>query len=115
MAYLKNSSPIPNLYDKRLYNYLSSWQLLRSQYPTMNLLSQNFSKSLRFLSLKHSMSSSSPAAFRTSPMEEGLSLDYDPGKYYPARIGETIGKYRVISKLGWGSNSTAWLAKDTSR
>ncbi|KAJ5542825.1 kinase domain protein [Penicillium sp. DV-2018c] len=48
-------------------------------------------------------------------MEEELGQGYDPGKYYPAQIGQTIGKYLVISKLGWGANSTAWLAKDTSR
>ncbi|KAJ5135234.1 kinase domain protein [Penicillium bovifimosum] len=81
----------------------------------MKLFRQNLSKSLRFLSLKSSRSLSSPAATRTSPMEEELGQGYDPGKYYPARIGETIDKYLVISKLGWGANSTAWLAKDTSR
>ncbi|PYH35152.1 kinase domain protein [Aspergillus neoniger CBS 115656] len=61
------------------------------------------------------MSSSSPAILPTSPIEEERSPGYDPRKYYPARIGETVGKYRIISKLGWGANSTAWLAKDTSR
>ncbi|RAK99790.1 kinase-like protein [Aspergillus ibericus CBS 121593] len=41
---------------------------------------------------------------------------YDPKTYYPARIGETIcNRYRIISKLCWGTNSTAWLAKDVTR
>jgi serine/threonine protein kinase len=48
--------------------------------------------------------------------EEDESTSYDATKYYPACIGELIhNKYRLISKLGWGSNSTVWLAKDTSR
>lgn len=48
--------------------------------------------------------------------EEDSSRSYDVTKYYPACIGELIkNKYRLISKLGWGGNSTVWLAKDTSR
>ncbi|QVM08174.1 hypothetical protein D8B26_002868 [Coccidioides posadasii str. Silveira] len=48
--------------------------------------------------------------------EEDQNPDYDPRKYYPARVGETISRrYRIISKLGWGANSTVWLAKDTTR
>ncbi|PWY82141.1 hypothetical protein BO70DRAFT_429204 [Aspergillus heteromorphus CBS 117.55] len=48
--------------------------------------------------------------------EEDQAPDCDPAKYYPARIGETLsGRYRMISKLGWGGNSTVWLAKDTTR
>ncbi|RDW63050.1 Protein kinase protein [Aspergillus mulundensis] len=52
----------------------------------------------------------------TSIQEENRHPDYDPGKYYPARLGETISKqYRLVSKLGWGANSTVWLAKDITR
>ncbi|QPH11091.1 hypothetical protein C2857_002681 [Epichloe festucae Fl1] len=50
------------------------------------------------------------------PLEEEKSSSYDPESYYPARIGETIqGKYRLISKLGWGTGSTVWLAGVVSR
>ncbi|PYI05931.1 kinase-like protein, partial [Aspergillus sclerotiicarbonarius CBS 121057] len=54
----------------------------------------------------------------TSPFirEEDQSPYYNPETYYPARVGETIcNRYRIISKLGWGTNSTVWLAKDTTR
>ncbi|OGM49373.1 protein kinase domain protein [Aspergillus bombycis] len=54
----------------------------------------------------------------TSPVmrEENDNPEYDRKKYYPARIGETLARrYRIISKLGWGANSTVWLAKDTAR
>ncbi|PYH78067.1 kinase-like protein [Aspergillus uvarum CBS 121591] len=48
--------------------------------------------------------------------EENQSPNYDPRKYYPARVGETIARRdRILSKLGWGADSTVWLAKDTSR
>lgn len=51
-----------------------------------------------------------------SRREEDQHPDYDAEKYYPARVGETISKrYFIISKLGWGSNSTVWLARDTNR
>lgn len=49
------------------------------------------------------------------PIEEEQGPTYDPKKYYAARIGETIGQYTIISKLGWGASCTAWLAKDVSR
>lgn len=85
----------------------------RLSLPTMILLRQPF-KGFRLSScLRNRMSSS--ATPQAAPMEEERSPNYDPAKYYPARIGETIGKYRIISKLGWGANSTAWLAKDISR
>ncbi|KAB8255635.1 kinase domain protein [Aspergillus pseudonomiae] len=48
--------------------------------------------------------------------EENQTPHYDPRKYYPARVGEIIARrYRIISKLGWGANSTIWLAKDRCR
>ncbi|PLB47705.1 kinase domain protein [Aspergillus steynii IBT 23096] len=48
--------------------------------------------------------------------EENQNPNYDPRKYYPAYIGETISRrYRILSKLGWGANSTVWLAKDIGR
>lgn len=60
------------------------------------------------------------SAPRTMPStfirEEDQSPYYDPERYYPARVGEIIcNRYRIISKLGWGTSSTVWLAKDTNR
>ncbi|KKK14683.1 hypothetical protein P175DRAFT_0561003 [Aspergillus ochraceoroseus IBT 24754] len=59
--------------------------------------------------------SSSAQVSSLLPLEEEQLSNYDPQKYYPAQIGESIGKYRILSKLGWGVSSTAWLAKDMSR
>lgn len=42
-------------------------------------------------------------------------VDYKPGGYHPAYIGESYkdGRYILVRKLGWGHFSTVWLAKDT--
>ncbi|KAJ2895357.1 hypothetical protein MKZ38_006628 [Zalerion maritima] len=48
-------------------------------------------------------------------LEEERYPNYDPCSYYPARVGEVLkGKYKLISKLGWGMASTIWLAQDVS-
>ncbi|KAI1357586.1 kinase-like domain-containing protein [Xylaria arbuscula] len=41
--------------------------------------------------------------------------NYHPGGFHPVHLGETFnhGQYRVIRKLGDGSFSTVWLARDT--
>ncbi|KAA1467008.1 kinase-like protein [Dentipellis sp. KUC8613] len=40
--------------------------------------------------------------------------DYRPGGFHPMTIGDTFseGRYRIIHKLGFGSSSTVWLARD---
>ena len=45
---------------------------------------------------------------------EEETLPYDTASYfYPTRIGEVIKeRYQVVGKLGYGSTSTAWLARD---
>jgi serine/threonine-protein kinase SRPK3 len=50
-------------------------------------------------------------------LEEEKNPDYDPKRFYPARIGETVngGKYQIISKLGFGNGSTVWLAEEMNR
>lgn len=39
---------------------------------------------------------------------------YQPGGYHPLGLGEVLqhGHYKIIHKLGWGSYSTTWAAKD---
>lgn len=45
-------------------------------------------------------------------IEEETLPDYTAAEYYPTRIGEIIQDcYQVIGKLGFGSTSTAWLAR----
>ena len=48
-------------------------------------------------------------------LEEEENSNYDFGRFYPARVEEVVQRYQIVSKLGWGTGSTAWLAKDINR
>lgn len=64
----------------------------------------------------HTFVTSKVSPSHTPMPEEDQHPNFNPKKYYPAHIGATIsGRYRIISKLGWGVNSTVWLAKDIKR
>ncbi|KAL8830149.1 MAG: hypothetical protein Q9170_005870 [Blastenia crenularia] len=50
------------------------------------------------------------------PIEEELVPDYNPKDFFPVNPGDLFhGKYETITKLGWGSCSTVWLARDVRR
>ncbi|QVM11554.1 hypothetical protein D8B26_006201 [Coccidioides posadasii str. Silveira] len=41
---------------------------------------------------------------------------YDPKYFYPAKPGEILANhYQLLVKIGWGTRSTIWLAKDLKR
>ncbi|KAL8870196.1 MAG: hypothetical protein Q9174_003707 [Haloplaca sp. 1 TL-2023] len=40
---------------------------------------------------------------------------YRPGRLHPVKLGDLFNnRYEIVRKLGWGVNSTVWLAKDKS-
>lgn len=43
-----------------------------------------------------------------------FSDDYGPGKLHPVHFGDTFkdSRYKILRKLGAGSFSTVWLARD---
>ncbi|MCJ1473818.1 hypothetical protein MMC13_002469 [Lambiella insularis] len=46
-------------------------------------------------------------------IEEETLPSYDAADFYPVNVGEVFNsRYQVLGKLGYGSNSTAWLARD---
>jgi hypothetical protein len=46
-------------------------------------------------------------------IEEESLPDYVQARYYPVRIGELFAsRYQVVGKLGFGTTSTVWLARD---
>ncbi|KAI9791148.1 MAG: hypothetical protein M1835_000514 [Candelina submexicana] len=49
------------------------------------------------------------------PDSEGIH-NYEPEGYHPVHFGDLLcsGRYRIIHKLGFGSFSTVWLARDTT-
>ncbi|KJZ78142.1 hypothetical protein HIM_02180 [Hirsutella minnesotensis 3608] len=50
------------------------------------------------------------------PVDEESVPGYKPELYYPANPGDTLeNMYRLEAKIGWGSSSTVWLARDIRR
>ncbi|KAF5601319.1 cmgc srpk kinase [Fusarium pseudocircinatum] len=46
-------------------------------------------------------------------LEEEEIPDYEASRFYPVHIGEVFkGRYQAMTKLGFGSSSTIWLARD---
>jgi hypothetical protein len=46
-------------------------------------------------------------------IEEETIPDYLAARYYPVRIRDLIhNRYQVVGKLGYGTTSTVWLARD---
>ena len=49
-------------------------------------------------------------------VEEELTPYYDPSCFYPAQSGDVLnGRYRLATKLGHGTSSTVWLARDLNQ
>lgn len=47
------------------------------------------------------------------PFEEEQLDGFKRGVYYPVNIGDIFSsKYQVVGKLGFGTTSTVWLARD---
>lgn len=54
-----------------------------------------------------------PVISESKPLEEEKSPYYDPERFYPARLGEVLNnRYQIATKLGYGTGSTVWLARD---
>lgn len=54
-----------------------------------------------------------PALDKCKPIEEERTPYYDPKRFYPAHLGEILNdRYRIATTLGYGTNSTVWLARD---
>ncbi|EZG00074.1 CMGC/SRPK protein kinase [Trichophyton rubrum MR1459] len=49
-------------------------------------------------------------------VDEEICPGYNPASFYPAKPGEVlIKKFQLLNKIGWGSQSTVWLARNISR
>ncbi|KAF4463879.1 CMGC SRPK kinase [Fusarium albosuccineum] len=57
-----------------------------------------------------------PQTYRCGVDAEPLHR-YQPGGYHPVELGDVMknGRYRILHKLGWGSYSTTWAAKDQEK
>lgn len=49
-------------------------------------------------------------------VEEEQVPGYQSDFYYPASPGQVLkSRYKILSKIGWGTGSTVWLAEDLQR
>ncbi|KZF23536.1 kinase domain protein [Xylona heveae TC161] len=49
-------------------------------------------------------------------VDEELCPGYNPKWFYPAKAGEILSNcYQLLVKIGWGTRSTVWLARDMTR
>jgi serine/threonine-protein kinase SRPK3 len=47
------------------------------------------------------------------PIEEETMPEYIPEHFYPVHLGEVFNdQFQTVAKLGYGSSSTIWLARD---
>lgn len=54
-----------------------------------------------------------PALDQRQPIEEEKTPYYDPKRFYPTYLGQVLNeRYQIATKLGYGTNSTVWLARD---
>ncbi|EPQ57710.1 kinase-like protein [Gloeophyllum trabeum ATCC 11539] len=55
-----------------------------------------------------------PLLEATKKVEEENFPWYDENAYYPVRIGQVFeSRYQVLTKLGYGTSATVWLARDS--
>ncbi|RJE21865.1 STYKc [Aspergillus sclerotialis] len=61
---------------------------------------------------EHSFESLDP----TVKIEEEYMPAYEQGLFYPVQIGQVLNaRYQILSKLGYGANSTVWFCRDLLR
>ena len=60
--------------------------------------------------------SSGPPIPQQELVDEETNPDYHSATFYPAKPGKVLAqKFQLLVKIGWGSQSTVWLARDISR
>ncbi|KAK3116860.1 hypothetical protein LTR53_002354 [Teratosphaeriaceae sp. CCFEE 6253] len=64
----------------------------------------------------HTASSDTPTINQSPAIEEETVRGYKSQDYYPVRIGDVFNdRYRIVTKLGYGSASTVWLCHDAHK
>ena len=91
----------------------SDWRMLATLRSCMRCPSRSVFRSVFLPSLGLPRTIMSTFA---DPIEEEILSRYSPQNYYPVSIGQVFDKrYKVLAKLGFGGESTTWLAQDTNR
>lgn len=92
----------------------SLWGSIRSSFKSSStLLSDDKSKS-NTLEEPLSLPTSGFTTINTDQLVEEEELpDYRADRFYPIQLGTIFrNRYQLVAKLGFGSSSTTWLARD---
>jgi hypothetical protein len=61
-------------------------------------------------------SRSSPTILPANPLIEEEQAACRTENFYPLNPGDILNRrYKILTKIGWGSASTVWLVQDTQR
>jgi len=97
-----------------LYNIPSGGVML--PHRCLTLISRRTMYSFARKSLWKLPPASEPQIPQQEPVDEELCPGYNSAKFYPANPGEVLAeRFQLLVKIGWGSQSTVWLARDISR
>ncbi|KAH8819919.1 protein kinase [Xylogone sp. PMI_703] len=114
--YLPSSFPIRWLNHPRRFSILTS-----SLHPVTSWIPLCHRRSFTALNHKKSTSTGNKPhkhfEFQYMPLENVEHLKrYGPGGYHTVKIGDYLhDRYRIVHKLGFGSFSTIWLARDEKK
>ncbi|KKZ60947.1 hypothetical protein EMCG_04420 [[Emmonsia] crescens] len=87
-----------------------------SPFRRLTLTSRRSMFSFAKKSLWQKPPNSAPAVPQQELVDEEVCPDYNPATFYPAKPAEVLAqKFQLLVKIGWGSQSTVWLARDISR
>jgi hypothetical protein len=82
----------------------------------LTLTTRRFMFSFAKKSLSQLLPNLGPPIPQQELVDEEVCPEYNPATFYPAKPGEVLArKFQLIVKIGWGSQSTVWLARDISR
>ena len=107
--------------DHRPHTNKTRWRICSTSTATQNI-SLTMNKLLRLGRRVLSRSVEPPCVFvehayenldLTVNIEEEHMPAYEKGLFYPVQIGQVFNaRYQILSKLGYGANSTVWFCRD---
>lgn len=109
LAYIKNLEPSPAQRS-------GQQRLVMSALRRLTLTSRRTMFSFAKKSLWPVPPNPGPPIPQKELVDEEACPDYNSAHFYPAKPGEVLAnKFQLLVKIGWGSQSTVWLARDISR
>lgn len=92
----------------------SLWGSIRSSFKSSSTLLLGEKSESNDLEEPRSLPTSGFTTINTDQLVEEEELpDYQADRFYPIQLGMIFqNRYQIVAKLGFGSSSTTWLARD---